>query len=323
MYMDRRHFLVAAGATLPALLGACGRPEPPLEIAGHVWPGYEPMFLARAMGWLDPERVRLRETASASESMRRLATGEVHGAALTLDEVLRVRARGTDLRIVLVFNISAGADMVLARPGIEALEDLAGRRVGVEDSALGALMLHHTLDTAGLGRDQVKTVSLTIDEQEAAWERDEVDAVVTYQPVADRLRDDGAHVLFDSRAMPDTIFDVLAIEAGHLERLERSTRHLIAAHFRALHHLRANPVDAGYRMAERLGVPGHRAMETFRGLVLPDPASNRRLLDGSDSRVLLAAREIAGLSEDAGAPLDRDFGDELVRHDLLPREDPR
>ena len=316
--MGRRHFLgLCAGLSAAAVLGGCDRAREPLRIASHVWPGYEPMFLARNRGWLEPERVALLETPSASVSMARLASGEVHGAALTLDEVLRVRSEGVDLRVVLVFNISAGADMVVARRDITSLGELRGRRIGAEDSALGALMLHHLLAHAGLERGDVEVASLAINDQEAAWREGRVDALVTFEPLAGRLLREDARLLFDSRRLPDTIFDVLAVRSESCDSHARAIRHLSASHFRALEYIRRNPVDAGYRMAERLGVPGEEAMDTFRGLVLPDYRANRRLLAGDGSRVMGAAREIAEVMSAAGIAVDGGIDGELIRDRFL------
>ncbi len=322
--MRRRTFLgLTGGLCLLPVLSGCGRGREPLRIASHVWPGYEPMFLARRMGWLDPERVELVETASASASMERLASGEIHGAALTLDEVLRVRSdlrsEGVDLCVTLIYNISAGADMVIAREAVPDLAELRGRAIGVEESALGAVMLHHLLAHAGLREDDVDVVSVTIDEQEAAWNEGAIDAVITYEPVASRLMQAGGHRLFDSRSLPETIFDVLAVRSDECRNHAGALRHLTSAHFRALAHIRNNPVDAGYNMAERLGVPGGDAMETFQGLVLPDYHANQRLLGGDDPRLLTAARENARVMEEAGIPVDTAIDEDLVRDRFLDK----
>ena len=152
MNPDRRNILrtLSAAAMLP-LLNACGAQQAKqLVIASHVWPGYELMFLARREGWLPAESLNLLETASATGSLAALAEGRADGAALTLDEVLRARADGIRLTIILVFDISAGADVVLARPNIHTLADLSGKRIGVEKTALGALVLYKLLAAAGL-----------------------------------------------------------------------------------------------------------------------------------------------------------------------------
>lgn len=292
--LPRRGVLALLGglALAPALV-ACSGPPAPLTIASHIWPGYELMFLARRQGWLDGSRVQLLETTSATRSMALLREGQAMGAALTLDEVLRGRQDGIDLAVVLVFNISAGADVLIVRPDILRLDHLANKRIGVESSGLGALMLRKVLGSAGLQRRDVIVVPLTIDTHQAAWDSGEIDALITFEPVASILLENGATRLFDSRSIPDTIFDVLAIRRDRLREYREAVQHLIAAHFRALDHLRTNPVDASYRMAERLGVAGPEVLSLFRGLVLPDIHANRRLLSGPNARVLDIAHQLA------------------------------
>ena len=280
--MARRRFLALMATGMAwALLPGCRRAEtPPLTVAAHIWPGYEFMFLAQREGWLDGSRVTLRETASASDSLRALADGSVESAALTLDEVLRAQAAGTALSVVLVFDISAGADVVLAWPPIRELKQIKGRRIGVEQSALGALMLVKALQAAGLQRHEVQVVPMTVDRHEAAWARGEVDVLVCYPPASSRLLEDGAVNLFDSRQLPDTIVDVLAVRQDVIERKQDAIRHLIASHLRGRDHLQRNPQDASYRMASHLGLRADEVLASFKGIVLPDLANNRRLLGG-------------------------------------------
>ncbi|MCK5188995.1 MAG: ABC transporter substrate-binding protein, partial [Methylococcales bacterium] len=99
-------------------------------ISSHVWPGYDLMFLAQKQGWLVDPNLKLLTTQSATDSIMALSTGQVDGAALTLDEVLLARDKGIPLTIVLVFDISAGADMVLSRAKINSLSELKGKRIG-------------------------------------------------------------------------------------------------------------------------------------------------------------------------------------------------
>lgn len=190
-FSRREALRLISGCALAPLLAGCG-PARKLRIASHVWPGYELMFLARSLGWLDERRASLLETASATASMQAIADGRADGAALTLDEVLRVRADGVPLSVVLVFDISAGADVLLARPGIESLAGLKGRRIGFEQGAVGTLMLDHALREAGLAAGEVVQVPLPFDRHEAAWREGALDALITFEPVAGRLVGAGA-----------------------------------------------------------------------------------------------------------------------------------
>ncbi|MBF0422519.1 MAG: ABC transporter substrate-binding protein [Magnetococcales bacterium] len=305
---------------LASLLSSFIVPPPPLTIASHVWPGYELMSMARERGWFSAEQVTLKETKSATESMQALADGKVDGAALTLDEMLRFRAKGVDLVVVLVFDISNGADMVLARSPIRSLDELVGKRLGVEDSAVGALMLAEIFKISGLERQSVQVVPLTYDAHWKAWQQGEIDALITFEPVAGQVLRTGANNLFDSRKIPDTIFDVLAVKRTVAEAKADAIRSLVAGHFRAVEHLRRNPVDAGYRLAARLGGSGEKALNSFRGLKLPDVFANRRLLGSTEVSVEAAAMRLLPIMIEQGVLPQGLTASGLVRDDFLPEE---
>ena len=107
----------------------------PLAVGTNVWPGYEPLYLARNLGYYN-DSIRLVEYSSATEVLRAIRNKLIDVATLTLDEVLLLRQSGVDVRSVLVTDISNGGDVIVARPGIETLADLKGRKVGVESTAL-------------------------------------------------------------------------------------------------------------------------------------------------------------------------------------------
>jgi NitT/TauT family transport system substrate-binding protein len=313
----RRNLLLGLGAlALAQANSGCGARRP-LSIGAHVWPGYEPMFLGRDSGWL-PSGISLEETSSATDSLARLHAGQIDGAALTLDEVLIARSGGVALTTLLVFNVSVGADMVLAKPEITCVTQLRGHRIGVETTALGALMLVKLLDFAGLDESEVTVVHTPIERQEAALATGSIDAVITYYPNATRLLDKGYRRLFDSRQTPDTIFDVLAVRSELLKEHQAALRGLIVAHFRALELKHRNPQTAAFRMARRLGVTGQQVPDAFSGLSLPGIDANRTLL-GPTGSVLLTAERLSGFMAERGLLKQSDTLDGLVSADFLPR----
>jgi NitT/TauT family transport system substrate-binding protein len=214
---------------------------------------------------------------------------------LTLDEAITARAAGLDFKIVLVFDFSAGADALLVRPGIDQLSDLKGKRIGVEQTGVGALMLDAALKRTSLTAADVQVISLTVDQHLAAFNNHEVDALVTFEPIASQVEAAGGRRLFDSSSIPGSIVDVLVLSTKALEANPNTARRLIARYFHALTYLRHNPADAAQRMAPRLGLTPAAVSTSYQGLVLPDLAENQRLLGGMPSPLETTAAGLAAL----------------------------
>lgn len=294
----RRRWLASA-VLAPLLWSAAGcAPTKPLVLAGHPWPGYEPLFLARTLGYL-PQGVTLMETPTVQASIEAVKQGRADGAMLTLDEALKLRAQGTPMEIVLVFDVSKGADVLLTRPAIRNLGELKGKRIGAEDSALGTLMLTMVLEKAGLSMTDITLKRLAFDEHEAAWSRGEIDALVTYEPVAGRLKAHGAYQLLSTRELPDTVFDVLALRPEVAKIHADTLRATLAGHFRALTYLRQNPWDAAYRVAPHLGVSADEMIASLRGLELPDLVGNQRYLADGDGQLLRITKKLSPIMQRA------------------------
>ncbi|XSG83897.1 MAG: ABC transporter substrate-binding protein [Methylohalobius sp. ZOD2] len=281
--LSRRRFLTTATSFFVGsyLTGCQLRHQPLLRVASGVWLGYEPMFLARKYGWIDDRSIRLIETRSTSEALRLLYAGRVEGAALTLDEVLTAQAQGVPLEIALIFDFSRGADVLLAHPDIPDLFSLANRRVGVETTAVGAVMLSAALERAHLTSKDIILVPLHYHEHREAYLKGRVDALVTFEPTASLLEAEGANRLFDSQQIPDRIMDVLAFRPEALPILSGAARRLIAAHFRAVDRLRTAPRATVRDIQQRLELTETEILKAYQGIHLPGLEENRQWLMGS------------------------------------------
>ncbi len=299
LLLNRRHFLKAASAiSVAGLVGCiygCGSSDP-IKMASHIWPGYEFLFLARDMGWLKPEDAVLVETRNASESAEHLLSGKVQAAALTLDETLRIIQQGVPLFVVLIFDVSSGADALLVKSHIKSLSDLKGTRIGVETTAVGALMLNKIMAKANLLPTDFEVVHINVDTHMTSWQNNNLDALITYEPTASRVEKLGAVRLFDSHEIPNTIFDVLAVRQDAAENYSLQLKALISSHFRAQWAWKTNPIDTAYRLAKRLDAQVADIQMLFRELELPDLIYNHHLLGGTASELNTLSKEISAWS---------------------------
>jgi NitT/TauT family transport system substrate-binding protein len=278
------------------LMSCSAKPEPILRVATNVWLGYEPLYLARSLGLYEKSSIRLVELTSASQVSQAIRNGTVEAAALTLDEVLSLlQAHDVELRVVLVMDISDGADVLLARSNIAKLTELRGKRVGVENTATGAILLDAALQSAGLQADEVKIIPLTANNHLAAWKNNVVDALVTFEPIRSLLLNLGAHELFNSKQIPGRILDVLVVRTDAIEGHEAVLKSLIGSYFTALEHLTGDPQDALIRMAPRLSVDVNQLMLQFKGLQFVDLADNRKWLSSPEPVLAKTAADLANL----------------------------
>jgi len=310
----RRAFVAGAVSAGVGLAGCESGPPP--RVALHRWPGYEFMRLA---GRAVPSgSAVVVDTATVQQSLAMLADGSADGAGLTLDQVLGARETGLDLGVALVFDISSGADAVLARPGIGTLAGLRGRAIGVEKSTLGAVMIAKALEAGGLRRTDLTVVDMDEDHV-AAWERGGLDAIITYEPSLARLRASGLRSIFDSRSLPRLIVDVLAVRRGLSGRRADGLRELVAGHFEFVDEWRQSPADLAYRLATMLSTSAEEIAESYRGIDLPDAVYNRRYLTPPAAEMTAAAHELAGILRETGA-IARPLSTEgLFLANFLPR----
>jgi ABC-type nitrate/sulfonate/bicarbonate transport system substrate-binding protein len=101
-----------AAALLPLLIVACDKtPQPPLAFGASAWPGYEPVYLARELGYLKEANLRLDEYKAPQETEDAFRSRKIHLAALTLDRALLLRRDIPDLKIILLFDAAPSKRM--------------------------------------------------------------------------------------------------------------------------------------------------------------------------------------------------------------------
>jgi NitT/TauT family transport system substrate-binding protein len=271
-----------------------------MRIGMNVWPGYEPLFLARQQGALEEKDFRLVEMSDASEVSRAFRNGTLEAACLTLDEVLYTVQDGMDPVILLALDFSQGADVLLARPEIGSLGELKGRRVAVEVTAVGVYMLTRALQQAGLTEKDITLVYLPIEKHLAAYREGKVDAVVTFEPVRSKLLALGAVDLFNSAKIPGEVVDVLVVRRDYLARRPERAVALREAWFAALARIRSAPGESARVMAPREQVSPEVFAASLQGLHLPDEAEARTLLTGADPQLLATARHLQEVMLQAG-----------------------
>jgi len=279
-----------------ASVGGCMREaELPLRIGTNVWIGSEPLYLARNLKYLDRGVVQLVEYPSASEVLRAFRNQAIDGMIISLDELFVLAVDGLQPKIVVVTDVSHGADVVVGRSGMQAMKDLKGKRVAVESGALGAFVLSRALALNGMQASDVNIVHLESNEHPAAFEQGQVDGAVTFDPFRGQMLRAGAHTLFDSTQIPGEIVDLLAVRDSVLEKNPQAVQALLTGWFKALDYLQREPADAAARMAVRQQITGEQFLKALQGLHIPTRAENLTMLAGTTPSLVVSGRQLMTL----------------------------
>jgi NitT/TauT family transport system substrate-binding protein len=155
--------------------------KPRLRIAPGVWPAAEALLLAGDLQILPPSRFQVIEIPWSSAVMRAFGSGAADLVVVTLEELMRMRDAGQKLKVLMVLNQSAGADALLVHAGVQRLEDIRGKRVGIERSA-GFYLLISALENAGMSMKDIDAVPMFQSEMDQALQSGQVDAVAVADP---------------------------------------------------------------------------------------------------------------------------------------------
>jgi NitT/TauT family transport system substrate-binding protein len=285
--------LIVAIALSSFILASCvPAPLKPLRIGTNVWPGYEPLFLARELGYYGKTPIQLVEYPNFDPN-RAYRNGEVEMSATPMTGFLTLAPTHADVRAWLIMDISNGADAIVAKGAIANLQSLKGRRVGFDRSMRATFVLSRGLEQVGLSLKDVKIVSVDLSDQEEAFKQGRVDAIVTFEPYRSNILNAGAKLLFDSTQIPGEVVDVLIGSESLLTTHATQLQVLIQGWFRALDYIEKNSEDAARRMARRQGVTPEQFLSSLKGLQLVTLEENQKLLGKTNSVLLNGTQRLS------------------------------
>ena len=296
MNMKKSHYKYLFISFIIFTLPACTEQHhQPLTIASSPWPGYEPLYLARDLGYFKKNKIKVFELPSSDITMESFRNGSTDLASLTLDETLELIHDGVKLRILLIMDISNGGDAVMAKPEIKKLSDIKGKNISIVNIPLGLYVLNRLIDKAGLKREDVNVFPMADVRQVQFYKQGKADVVVTYDPTKTQLEKLGLHVLFDSSDIPNEIFDILVVQEDVYKKRFKEVCAVGKQWFKTLEYIKDNNTEAAKQMGKRLGVSHTEFNKMMEGLIVPSLKENEELLAGENPGIILPAENLVNI----------------------------
>lgn len=279
--------LIITGLGLTIL--ACNyNTSPALRVGMNNWIGYAPAYLSYSHHSSNNTPYQVIPLGSATDVMHGLRGGTLEAGALTLDEAITLAGEGIELDIVLVFDVSNGGDALLSKKN-ESIKELKGKRVAVENTAVGALLLSGALLKAQLSLQDITVINCPYHQHERCFR--EADALVTFEPLLSNLKQQGAQVLFSSKEIPKQIIDVLVVRretnAEHRESLQAFINHYFVK-LEDLHRAESQELSV---LADFTQLTPEELKRAFRGIKFASVEENLFFLRGGKGAKLAQQQE--------------------------------
>lgn len=268
-----------AAAALALAFSATLRAAEPLKIGYSDWPGWIAWEVAIQKGWFKEAGVDVEFVwMEYVPSMDALAAGKLDATGMTNGDALVYGANGSKAICILANDYSDGNDMIIAKPGINSLKDLKGKKIGVEVNFVDHLLLLKALEINGLKESDVTLVNVATNDTPQALASGQVDAIGCWHPISGQALKlvPGSKAVFTSKDVPGLIYDCLYVSPASLSTRKADWQKVVAVWPRVVSFI-ADPKTQdealGY-MAKRVGITAAEYKQIMGGTKLLSIADN-------------------------------------------------
>ena len=213
----------------------------PLKIAYSDWPGWVAWEIAIKKDWFKEEGVDVEfEWYDYVASMDAYAAGQLDGVGMTNGDALVTGATGKPSVGILITDYSNGNDMIVAKPGIESLKDLYGKKIGLEEGFVTHLLFLKGIEMNNLDASQITIVNTPTNETPQVLASGAVDAIAAWQPSSGEALKlvSGSKPIFTSADAPGIIYDIYYADPESVEKRRDDWKKVIKVWYRVVDFIR-------------------------------------------------------------------------------------
>lgn len=226
---------------------------------------YDPVYVAKEKGFFDDEglNVEIVDTvAGGATAVQMVSSGDVQGALLSTMALINARSSG--LPVIGVADIQSAFEgspleefYVRKDSGIKSIKDLKGKKIAIN---LVKSSFHYTwlmaLENAGMKESDVAFVNLSFDQQQAALERGDVDAIGLMQPYTKKARESKKlTMLFDAvDVFGERQFCEIFINSVWANNNEEQAEKFVSGIVKAIDWIESNQAEAKQIISKYTGI---------------------------------------------------------------------
>ncbi|WP_044875282.1 putative urea ABC transporter substrate-binding protein [Pseudomonas sp. LFM046] len=216
--------LFAAGLATFSL-GASAAAKNSFNLCWTIYAGWMPWEYAASHGIVDKWakkygiEIKVTQLNDYIESINQYTAGQFDGCTMTNMDALTIPAAGgVDSTALIVSDFSNGNDGIVLKGEGKSLADLKGMNVNLVELSVSHYLLARALVNARLTEKDVTTVNTSDADIAAAFNTDDVQAVITWNPMLSEARaKPGTTEVFNSSQIPGEIMDMMVVNSAVLK----------------------------------------------------------------------------------------------------------
>jgi len=255
----------------------------PLTLIFSPWIGYFPAIIAQEKGFFQQQgvAVKLLLDSHGSLQLANFAANKFDALAVPIGDSVRVASVNPDLRLVLLVDVSEGADVVMADTSVKSVADLRGKSLGTRLGAFGEVFVNEMLTQNDLTSADMTVINVDGEQLPSYLKGNRVVAGHTWEPHVTQLEKAGYRRLFTSRNTPGLISDGIMFRGSTLRDRPEDVRAFIRAWFQAVDFWLANPKEGNALISRYAKIP--EADLSLEGVKLSRLEDNRKAFQSDNT----------------------------------------
>ena len=239
--MRKSFWALLLGALAVTAQPALAAKKDSFRIAWSIYVGWMPWAYAAEKGivdkWAEKYGISIEvvQINDYIESINQYTAGAFDGCVMTNMDALSIPAGGgLDSTALIIGDFSNGNDGLVVK-GDGNLAGLKGRKINLVELSVSHYLLARALDSVDLSEREITVVNTSDADMVAAFKTDEVEAVVTWNPLLSEVAaEPGAKLLYTSADIPGEIIDMMVVNTEVLEANPDFGRALVGAWYETM-----------------------------------------------------------------------------------------
>ena len=252
----------------------------PLKIGITTWPGFDVVRYAQTTDLFKKHglEVKLIGFENQQDSARAVLRGSLDAAFVSLWDVVQVDPGNDKPTIVMVTNISHGADGIATQPGIQSVEALRGKRVGAK---LGTV--NHLILLEALKLHHVKPAEVTIEDvsNESAVElmaNGKLDGAVVWEPLlSNTAKKIKGNIVYTTKEVNSLVIDALVSRSTTVTAKKAEFTQFVSTWLDVMQAIDVEPKAVYEQVGKQIGQSGASFSKDYAGLKKGDISLQQRM----------------------------------------------